>query len=245
MKRTVKCVLCLLLVLLLCVSASGCKELDRARTYHAILNQDGSLSLDGQTYLALPHCEEFTPPMGTNIERVVVTESDVPVLVKDFFFETVMNRSEDGRFLEENGAYYCLEDDYESISSRIEEGFQPTDMRYAYSVYKDGDWFRMSYTLTEEQKAAVLHVLETVEPRKSEENNAEHRVQLEESSKDGWFGRFFCGLGKVGEQYMLYTGDSFETVFLLYDVPTEQNGVFGEIMADYLCAENRYVMVTS
>lgn len=245
MKRTVKRLLCLLLVLLLCVSASGCKELDRARTYHAILNADGSLSLNGQTYLALPYCEEFTPPMGIQIERVVVTESDVPVLVKDFFFETVMNRSEDGRFLEENGAYYCLKEDYESISSRIEEGFQPTDMRYAYSVYKEGDWIRMSYTLTEEQKNTVLRVLATVEPRKSAENNAEHYVQLEETGKDGWFGRFFCGLGKVGGQYMLYTGDTVEPMFVIYDVPTELNGIFREIMADYLRAENSYVMVTS
>ncbi len=247
MKKMIKRGICLLLVLLLCFGISGCKELDRARAHHATLQEDGSLLLDGKTYLPLPYCPEFTPPMGMYPESVVVTEADVPVLLKDFFLDTVLMKSEDGRILGENGDYYCLEEDFESIVTRIVEGFHATNMRYTYYVYKEGDWDYASYVLTEEQKNTVRRVLASVEPRKSEENLSDYYITLDEASEDGWFSRFFCGIGKVGGRYMLFCDedDMFkENMFVIYDVPSELNGIFSDIMADYIKAENEYVMVT-
>ncbi len=234
MKTIVKRGICLLLVLLLCVGMSGCKELDRARAHHAIRQEDGSLLLDGKIYLPLPYCPEFTPPMGYDAEVVTLTETDVPVLLKDYFYETMLLISEDKRIIGEQGTYYCLEEDYEQLSQRIEEGFTLIDMRYTYYAYdaQTDKYFPVNYVLTEVQKNTVRHVLTSVEPRVVDGINCDFSIELYSTSEDGWFTRPLCDVCTYNGQYALAFWSN-DTV-TLFDVPTELNDIFADIMNSYI-----------
>ncbi len=234
MKKTIKRALCLLLVLVLCLSVSGCKELDRARAHHAILQEDGSLLLDGKTYLALPYCPEFTPPMGQYAEVVTLTGADVPVLLKDFFYDTMLMISEDKRIIGEDGTYFCLEEDYEELSQRIEAGFALIDMRYTYYEYDDEEenFVPVNYVLSELQKNTVRHVAASVEPRVVDSIHYDYGIELYSVSEDGWFSKVLCDVCTYNGQYALvFWSESAVTVF---DVPTELNPVFEEILRDYI-----------
>lgn len=234
MKRVIKRAVCLLLVLVLCVSVSGCKELDRARAHHATIQEDGSLLLDGKTYLALPYCPEFTPPMGRNAEVVTLTEADVPVLLKDFFYDTMLMISEDKHIIGGEGTYFCLEEDHEELLQRIEAGYSLIDIRYTYYEYSDEEetYVPVNYVLSEVQKNAVRHVAASVEPRVVDSIHYDYGIELYSVSEDGWFSKALCDVCTYNGQYALvFWSDSMVTIF---DVPTELSPVFEEILHDYI-----------
>lgn len=234
MKKMIKRGICLLLVLLLCFGISGCKELDRARAHHATLQEDGSLLLDGKTYLALPYCPEFTPPMGRNAEVVTLTEADVPVLLKDFFYETMLMISEDKHIIGGEGTYFCLEEDHEELLQRIEAGYSLIDIRYTYYEYSDEEetYVPVNYVLSEVQKNAVRHVLSSVEPRETDGFYADYAVTLYEIDADGWFSRHLGELFMHNGQYAL--GFQSNGTQRIYDVPAELNDIFADIMDAYI-----------
>lgn len=232
MKKTVKRIVALLLVTVLCLGFTGCKELDRARAHHAFLQEDGSLLLDGVTYVPLPYCEELTPPMGENVEVVTVTKPDVPVLLKNAFAEGYFLINEERTLLGDAGVYYCLEEEAAQLTARIMEGFTPEVIAYTYPTVRDKHWIEATYTLTEVQKNAVRHVLASVSPREAEYLSADMAVILWERSADGWFGRELCELYAYNGLYSLVVWDK-EGMQSVYDVPHEMNDVFAGILSAY------------
>jgi len=243
-KMQVKRVLCLLIAAMLCFSLTGCKELDYARAHHAVMQDDGTLLLNGEVYVPLPYSEDFNPPMGWT-ESVDVTAPDVPVLLSDLFAELHFYISEggilkDGHLLGEGDTYYCLEKDYAALAARIEAGAQMDGMRYFYSHWdpEKEQWSDRTFHLTEEQKNALRHVLASVEPLKTDHADGEYGITLEECSEDGLFSRHLGELYRYNGRYALvdWDGDSC----FIYEAPIELNPTFEAIMKPYIDSEQAF-----
>ena len=238
MKKHMKRGLCLLLVVLLCFSLTGCLALDDMRKYHATLQKDGTLLLDGQIYVPLPYCEEFTPPMGAG-SYVYVTEPDVPVLLADTFAITYYTISETAvvgknRIVGDAGRYYCVKEDYDALDALIQDGADLSKMQYYYGKFdeKEGLYTEETVFLSEEQVNAVKRVLATVEPFDATDMYYEEVVSLNWCSEDGLFSKFAFDLCKYNGHYALVQWEKDTPIFC--EAPAEYNAIFAEIMRPYL-----------
>lgn len=245
MKKRVKRILCLAVVLLLCFSLAGCKELDNARAHHAVLLDDGTIRLNGNIYVPLPYAEDFNPPMDWS-KTIAVTEPGIPVLLKDMFYTLYFSISEDGiikdgHLLGEYGTYYCLEKDYDALAARIEAGGQLSGMRYSYSHWdeKEGAWEERTVHLTEEQVNTVKRVLATVEPLTAESVDGQYSVSLEWCSDDGLFSRTIGDVYYYNGRYAIVDWPEVGDM-KLYEVPTEYNAMFERISAYAIASEEAF-----
>ena len=154
------------LIILLCISLSGCSYLDELRAIRGVFTEDGAIVMyDGTKYLSLPKNEYFYPDFNTADEAYVTEDEEVPLLlIADF--GNWGYKSADGQFLKishsELYSYYCREDLYDSIVERMNEGFEPE--LYCYSYYDDTVYESRLYTLTSQQAEAIEAVLANQEP---------------------------------------------------------------------------------
>lgn len=246
MKMRIKRTVCLLIAVVLCFSLAGCKELDRARALHGILQEDGTILLNGDVYVPLPQSEDFNPPMDYN-EMVSITEPDVPVLLKNAFSDLLFFYSEegiikDGHLLGEYGVYYCLEKDYAALAARIEAGGQLSGMRYLYAYWdpQTDEVSDKAFYLTEEQVNTVKQVLTTVQPQEVDGIDGEYTVQLEWCSADGLFSRNLGELYRYNSHWGIANWEENKSGMTLYEVPAEYNSIFDNIVAAYDANEEAY-----
>lgn len=135
MKRTLKTAVCLLACLVLCLALTSCDALDDARDHQAFYGEDGSILWQGNTYRALPVCEELSlMPYGR--VTVYITEEDVPVLLASML-GAPLDVSADEVFLvtpyyyqDTPTAVYCRTDRYDEIATRIQNGVELTCYSY-------------------------------------------------------------------------------------------------------------------
>ncbi len=231
-----KRILCLLIAVLLCGSLVGCKELDDARAHHAIMQEDGTVLLNGKTYVPLPYHEDFNPLMDW-VDLVAVTEPDVPVLLKDMFASLHFYSSDtsvlkDSHILGYNDTYYCLEEDAAELIARMEAGVQLSSIRYLYSHWDPEEeiWSEKVMRLTEEQVNAVKRVKATVSPFPVGEPEGVCAVSLEWCSEDGLFSRVCSELYEREDGYALVDWQENGDI-LLYKVPAEYKAIFDSILA--------------
>ena len=138
MKRSVSLLLCIVLALLMCVAFAGCDFIDEMRADHGILSEDKStINLNSKIYRRLPNDKEFFFKSYFGYyggERVDVTDSDVPVLLKDDFSyvadyditsDIIRLRLTEGIdplvYEMSFDYYYCSEEDYEKYLKAYNE----------------------------------------------------------------------------------------------------------------------------
>ena len=231
-------ILCLIAAFAMCLSLCGCSVLDDLRETRATKTAEGNIKLaDGTEYKLLPECEALSP-MFTQFSEVYIVEDDLPLLLT-FLSEEYLEKSDDGKFLQtyviENDGYYRdiyygRADVYDSIVDRIENGFEPDYCCYWYYDYASE--MQITYTLTQQQWAAVEQVLTTQEPTElpmAATMEWDHCASLFLCSTDGLFRKGFVDVCVYNGKYHfeVYEGDAC----FIYEVPAEMNATFEAILA--------------
>lgn len=241
MKKNLKRFSVLLLTLSLLFALCGCDALDEMRQRQAFVNEDGTITWQGNIYKELPY-SEFLNPDTSYENRVYATKPDVPVLLADMNHERSFEATEDKKVL--SGYYggeeycYCLESIYDELCARINAPFEPEVVCYDYSVYNEetNEMDMKYYTLTQEQVDAIRLIVETEEPTVLADGmymDTMNHIWLDECSADRLFSRrtMQISLSASGNTYYLtlYTDDGE----VLFTVPSGCNDIFGDIYKAY------------
>ena len=152
------------LLVLLCISLSGCSYVDELRATRGVFTEDGAIVMsDGTKYLLLSKSEYFIPHMTEISYIYIVKDEEIPLLLTTMG-GTPGERTNDGQIIYTytGGRYYCREDLYDSILERMNEGFEPE--LYCYSYYDYAVYESRLYTLTSQQAEAIEAVLASQEP---------------------------------------------------------------------------------
>ena len=237
MKKVIRIITLVLTISLIAVSSCSCKALDTLKANHGYWNNNGGIILGENEYKLLPYNEYFIPETMTYNTEITITDKDVPVLAGAF---VGMHGyiSDDGLFIElrDEVDYYCRADKYDEILNRINGDLQFDNYSYVYNAFsEEGEWSTSWYTLTNEQKAVVDNVLNTVTPTVLPNNmNIEYDycIYLEECSSDMLFRRGLTEICYTDGKYYLIDYSSDEGT-LLTEVPAEYNSVFEKICERY------------
>lgn len=222
------------LIVLLCLSLSGCSFLDELRATRAYGPKGGILALDGTEYKILPVNEYFSPDMGDSTIIYAVQDETIPLLLIDIYGE-YGHKSEDGQFLHfysDTGLqYYCRIEAYDDLLYRMIGDFQPEGYAYYYYDYEVGR--NVPYTFTAQQAEALETVLSTQEPYELPSNTTltfQHSIGLYQCSSDHLFRKYFCNLYDNDGRYYVTMASLSEQATYIYDVPQELTLVFDAIM---------------
>lgn len=233
MKRNVKSVLVLLTVVGMLLCLCGCTGLENMRKNQAFPGENGEILWNGTAYKTLPDNEYLYVEMSDHLDVVYLTAPDVPVLLSSTFSESQLYTSEDSTFLwkSETDDYYCREDRYEEILSRMQKEFVPDVVCYSYKEYPETEY----YTLTKEQVETIDLVLQNTEPTVLGDGmylEWDYYIDLQAYSADRLFCRDSTDISVSGTTYYLhqYT-DEQEQVFT---VPEAYSQVFAEITRAYI-----------
>ena len=234
MKKTAKRILVLLLAFSMFFVLCGCDALDEMRDMQAFLNEDGTITWQGNIYKKLPNSEYLNPER----EYVLcVTEQDVPVLLSEVFQKMSLSATKDKKVLVNlygEDWSYCIESEYEEMCAKIKAPFAPEIVCYNYSYFNEetGMFEGKYYTLTQEQVDAIKLVIETVAPTELSDGmymDTMYTIFLEECSADMVFRRdvMDISLSASGKTYYisLYT----DTEDILFTVPEGCNAIFDDI----------------
>jgi hypothetical protein len=244
MKRAWKRCVALLLILLLTLGLCGCDALDDMREAQMQFDENGDVVYMGVRYQRLPESEYLSPAYG-DMKYIYITEPDVPVLLSQILYETMLSISNDRNFLREWGRVcYCREELYESVFDQIVNGFEVAGMQYEYGFYdeEEGIYRQAHYKLTQAQRAVVYEVLETVEPVAVGRDwyiNGQWYIYLYECSADGFFQREAMELVATEDSYTLILESGDQT--LAYLVPSAYKAVFEQILSPYVDAHNSLI----
>ena len=238
MKKVIRIITLVLTISLIAVSSCSCNALDTLKANHGYWNNNGGIILGENEYKLLPYNEYFIPETMTYNTEITITDKDVPVLA-GVFVGMYGYISDDGLIIElrDEVDYYCRADKYDEILNRINGDLQFDNYSYSYEVFNEEDELSISwYTLTNEQKAVVDNVLNTVTPTVLPNNmNIEYDycIYLEECSSDMLFRRDFTEIGYTDGKYYLIDCYSSDEGTLLTEVPAEYNSVFEKICERY------------
>lgn len=237
MKKIFKRVLALVLAAALLCGLCGCSALDEMRKNQAYYDDAGNIVWNGATYKLLTYSGPLFPEIDYNAQ-IVVTEDDVPVLLSIFLAQMWLSPSTDGKFLEDQSwNYYCREDAYDEIVQRLQEEFVPEVVCYFYDIYNEDtwNWEEKSYTLTQDQIAAIELVISTVEPVSYNATGMYpeyiYSLDIIECSADMLLQACSTALLVGNDRYYLelYT----DTDTLIFTVPEGCNEIFGQIVSAY------------
>lgn len=252
MKRLLK-ILSLMLVLAVCVSLTGCKELEKMRKEQGVWD-NGNIRVGSTEYILLPSCESLKPDYRYNENTVSVTEKDVPVLLSGFI-GTTFQKTNDGIFLLNYSDYYvasenytqiyCRSDKYDSVTEHIskENYFDGYCYSYIdYSTYFDDDeWGSVKYHIFSAEEAEALEkALKSVKPTVMPDIadiTYEYQVYIERCSNDLLFREDAFDLSVSDNRYFITAAEGDDS--LLYEIPEEYNTVFESIMADSVNSEQK------
>lgn len=252
MKR-MKRIVALALAVALCLSLSGCRWLENAKTSQGKWQGDGTFVLNGYVYKPLIY--EFTYELNTSgdFETGYITTADVPVLLSLFLGEEYYSYH-DGIIIETFGQdpnvkqasldeyyvfYYCREDYYDSVVARAQNGFEVED--YAYSYWGEDFYYNYAmeeYVLSAEERAAVDDVLRYVQPKLEDEDMKLYYdnslwIDLDGYSRDRLFWRSICKLAVCeGTYYLSYEDADYNSCYC--EVPLEKYPIFDKIIKAYV-----------
>lgn len=248
MKKILRLITLLLVSAFLITSFCGCQPLDEMKTSRAVWSSNdlSSFEMNNEEYVQLPYYEYLAPSIDYE-NGIFVTEKDVPVLLSAVMGEPLYKDTTGCFYItdydydrEYDVNYYCRKDKYEETLSRIENysknGFTAEALCYSYYTYDDETI--KYYVLTDEQRKAVDDVLSTVQGTAlpGEMNILyDYSVPVEECSKDMVFSRVKMDIYVKSNEYFISRDIEGKTV--IYKVPAEKNGIFADIMAEYISAE--------
>lgn len=123
MKKSIRSLLLILSLLLLCMALTACNPVPEMRAHHGTWNEDGSISFNGKTYLQLPFCDELDPLTDYG-DNIWITAPDVPVLLSQSFGHSFYLSNDECFLIKHSGSgsAYCVESVYDAMVASIEAG---------------------------------------------------------------------------------------------------------------------------
>ena len=260
MKRTLKTLAAVALVIVLCMSMTGCMKIDKMREHQGYVDEKGNIVVNDVTYIMLPYCEFLSPKFSydyygilfSNSDSVInLTDKDMPVLLSNFT-DNKCRLSEDGMFIVKDGiydyngnyyeSYYCHEDIYDEILAAIETGYTPDGYKYYYTDYESEEYYDAEYILTDAQVNAINRVLSTVSTIDElpddlmELYRYEYYTEIYSFTKDMPFEQYEFEIYQYDSGYYIYKSywSAVEGEWYyeeIYPVPEEFNKTFDEITA--------------
>lgn len=241
MKKNLKRLFVLLLTFgMLCVF-TGCSALDEMRKTQAFLNEDGTITWQGNTYKELPK-SEYLNPASMDTDSVLVTAPDVPVLLSPMFSIWSGYASEDKQILTSfymDEVHYCIDSAYDELCARIKAPFAPEVICYNYSAYNEEthEFENKFYNLTQEQIDAITLITETVTPTQLTDGmylDTWHSVYLMECSKDMLFTRETMEISLSANEETYYLHLFTDDGEVLFTVPEGCKATFDDIFKAYM-----------
>lgn len=241
MKKVLRYIALSLTVVLLAVTLCGCNALDEMRASHALLGEDGSITLNGKTYKPLPPCDTFLPSVNITVPMVNVTEADVPLLLSDMLAVEYLAKCDDTAFLchLDTDTYYCRADRYDEVAEKINKGPVFTVYAYEYTYWDDElyEYVENVQPFSAAEAAAMDAVFATVKPVAMETLSYvaafEELMEIYHFSADMLFKTDLCTLVRMENRYFLsMTVDNDTTA--VYRIPDAQSIVFDGLVNKYL-----------
>jgi hypothetical protein len=249
MKKSIRLIVLILSIFIVCFSFCGCDALDKLREKHAVWVNEGKtiVLLNGKEYMLLPYCE-FLNPTCDNYHSIILTEKDVPLLLADVYGEYV-SLSNDKAFicmdsLDTANALtkvYCVSDRYDEIKNQIEAGSVLNNYCYEYNGYNDEtfEYTTGIYYFTKEEINAVSKVVDNNQTTKMDVYDGEMECVLEvyKCSPDGNFkDKIFDLVIYPTKAYLVYEDVENippESESATLEVPDELYATFRGIAKDY------------
>lgn len=197
MKRT-KRIVALTLALLLCLPLCSCKELDDMRAVHTLRQGDGTILWDGTIFV--PYDDYLLSELenvGYKIDhsflnRMVLTDANVPVLLSDSMFGQTIFSNADKTILYSypQDKIYLRSEEYERLVAYIWaeiEAYRSKRMgtQYKLWVYVSQVDKHCFIPLSESQKYAVDYALSKVKPEWSKSMTYADSVTIRGYNEDG------------------------------------------------------------
>lgn len=243
MKKT-RILACIAVVGLLCLCLCGCNlDLDELRANHGIWDGD-NIVLNNAVYKPLPACEELSPTMlspSYDEHYIYVTENDVPLLLASDYGDRFI-ADEAHIFIckeihrdETNPTYYCHEDHYEEVLSKINAGPVLSNYCYEYTTMdrETYNYYSSTYRLTPEEANAVDTVLSTVIGQTLQADHMysyDHAVSLMYCSGNLWFkSPAYIEVKCIDDLYYLQKNPLIGRS-VVYPVPSEWNTQFSSLL---------------
>ena len=245
MKKTFKIAISIFSLFLFCIALSGCKEnpedLAKLKETCGYYNEDGDIILNDTVYKELPECEQLYPPMDYwAYSDIFISEKEMPLALIQSYCDEYFFSSLDKNFIsnETGEKFFCKEELYDDMVSRIEEGFTPTDMCYSYDAYSEEDdiFYTDYYTLTAEEQRVVNSVLSSITPSElklTDEFYYDWALYLEDCSSDLYFREYSVDIVVDGNKYYILSYPN-ETQTMIYRVPNTYTDTFKSIMKTYI-----------
>ena len=238
MKKVLKRVLSVILILSLLICLSGCEVLEKAKESKAVY-KDKNILYNGYEYIKLSYCKYFSPDI--NRERMLfLTEKDVPVLLAGFFGKEIYLIND--IFIHDDvddTMYYCRSDHYEEIENlcKSENAFNNICYEYGYYDEKTGNYTYKTYNLTKEEKQLVEKTYKNADvlklPKGAELSDILDSVELEKSSDNGYFKKYYAEIILTEENYYFVRYDEKQKKEIYYTIPKKLTSKFDKILEKY------------
>lgn len=225
MKKSVRIVSIIVLLCLLCLTLSGCRALEDARSVHGFWIKEGDrFRLGNSEYIRLPESgalDFLYMEQDSDISDIYVTTEDVPLLLSSFF-GVAFTPSSDGKLcVGYEGGYFCRSDYYPALAEQLVKGFEPVGYCCIYTEWDEEQYAykERAYRLTAEETAAVGAMLEgnrTYLPDMAEANY-DYSVGINFCSEDLLLQKFAVELCCSDNRYFLL-GDDFDSQWVI-DIP--------------------------
>ncbi|MBQ7035351.1 MAG: hypothetical protein IJN34_06410 [Clostridia bacterium] len=232
MKKCKK-IIAAILLLAICLVATGCVNIKELRKTHGIWADEGQMviQLNGKEYKKLPYADDRFNIDGW--QQIFVTTKDVPVLLAQTGSSFLMNKKEillQDQTLPYEGGYYCRSDYYDAVVEEYQKGVVFT--RYIYEYYDDETEKDKVYELTKEQINAIERVAGDETLRSDIDTDSLFSSPYITCYSEGEIFRKDYGyILKRNEEYYFVEEENYESY--CYRVPVELNSVFDEIMYAY------------
>lgn len=228
MKSYIRLLSIFTVLLLLCVSLTGCDALDEARAAQGFWRESDIL-LNGNLYKPAPSGEYLYPEFDRFESYIHVTADDVPVLLS--IFGDLYYISDNHLFLEDEkiGTLYCRADVYEEIADKLVNGFEPK--AYCYWSYEYDKEEETVYTLTDDETLVIASVMASVEPTVMPAGvslDYTHWAQIYACTADHLLRKYVYDVVEMDGAYYISYSDEIET--RLYTVPAKHAAVFHHIL---------------
>lgn len=249
MRKTFKILAVFCLCLFSCIFLNGCDALDELREQQAFYTEDGDILVNGVLYKELPQNEYLSPPYNNwDSPEISLTEKDVPVLLSIFFADDYLYPDDNNEYLQSSNSsiYYCREDIYDEIASRIENDTELDNICYTYDVYSEetDEYSSENYFLTTAQQRIVRSVLSNITPTDITNDSSyyydyEWQISIEFCSEDLLFRDYVGDICVNGNEYTIITY-SDDGIAMEYRVPEVYEDTFKEITQPYIEVEEAF-----
>ncbi|MBR6513264.1 MAG: hypothetical protein IKT46_00380 [Clostridia bacterium] len=164
MKSKVQMIILVISVLCICVCLCSCSYGDT----HVKAIDDNTLEYKGETYVLLTEDDPYVDILRSHAKQVYVTEAYIPTFLSRLLHEDAIGSlaksymSDNEYFIDRNThGTYCRSDIYSDLEEILTNKEYDVYM-YEYHDFKDDQ--TLSYTLSDDEMAAVDRVFAEVEP---------------------------------------------------------------------------------